>query len=173
MKTLNNFILEHLECPKLSILEHLECPKLSIIERLKLNSDSKISGIIPTKFTENIIYSENDIEIIQQYAQKLRIRPIILTNYEYDNDKSILNFSHNGINLFYDNNWETKEQLTYILLWIFEGWWKCLIMINNKRDAVVTKTGGYFKSKNVEDVCKELLIQIERTKFYDEVKKLK
>jgi hypothetical protein len=96
----------------------------------------------------------------------------MLTNYEYD-DKSILDYSPNDcINLFYDNNWKTKKQLTYITLWKFEGWWRCLIMINNERNDVVIKTGGLFKSKKVEDVCKELLIQIERTKFYDEVKKI-
>ena len=43
MKTLNNFILERLECPKFSILEHLECPKLSILERLKLNKNTKLT----------------------------------------------------------------------------------------------------------------------------------
>ena len=143
--------------------------KDTILERLKLNKDSKISKDIPTKFSENITYTENEIKIIQQYAQKLRIRPVILTNYEY-NDKSKLHYSHNCVNLFYDNNWETKEQSTYIFLWKFDGLWKCLIMINNKRNPVATKTGGFFKSKNVEDICKELLIQIERTKFYDEVK---
>lgn len=127
MKTLNNFILEHLECPKLSILEHFECDKLSITERLKLNSDSKISGIIPTKFSNDLNYTQNDIEIIQQYAQKLRIRPTILTSYEYDDEKLTLTNSYNGINLFYDNNWETKKQLTYITLWKFDGLWKCLI----------------------------------------------
>ena len=42
MRTLNGFISEHLECPKLSISEHLECPKLSISERLKLNKDTKL-----------------------------------------------------------------------------------------------------------------------------------
>lgn len=144
-----------------------------VLERLKLNNDSKISKSIPTKFSENIIYNENEIKIIQQYAQKLRIQPIILTNYEYDDDKSILDCSYNGINLFYDNNWESENQSTFILLWKFESWWRCRMWINNKRNDVATKTGGFFKSKNVEDVCKELLIQIERTKFYDEVKKLK
>ena len=144
-----------------------------VLERLKLNNDSKIGGSIPTKFSENIICTENEVKIIQQYAQKLRIRPVILTNYEYDDDKSRLNYSHNGINLFYDNNWKNKNQLTYIVLWKFDGWWRCYIVINYERNAVATKTGGYFKSKNVEDVCKELLIQIGKTKFYDEVKKLK
>lgn len=144
-----------------------------VLERLKLNNDSKIGGSIPTKFSENIICTENEVKIIQQYAQKLRIRPIILTNYEYNDDIPILHSSYNGIKLFYDKNWETKTQLTYILLWKFESWWKCLIWINKKRNPVTIKTGGFFRSKNIEDVCKELLIQIERTKFYDEVKKLK
>jgi len=163
MIDLNQFIFERLTLNNLFMIN----------ERLSLNKQSKIYEAIPTKFSENIICTENEINIIQQYAQKLRIRPIILTNYEYDEDKSILNYSYNGINLFYDNNWETKNQLTYISLWKFEGLWKCAIWINNKPNAVVTKTGGSFKSENVEDVCKELLIQIERTKFYDEVKKLK
>ena len=143
-----------------------------IVERLTLNKQSKIYEPIPTKFSENIIYTENDIKIIHQYAQKLRIQPIILTNYEY-NDNKVIDCSYNGVNLFYDNNWETKEQLTYITLWKYDGLWKCIIYINNKRNPIATKTGGYFKSKNVEDVCKELLIQIEKTNFYDEVKKLK
>ena len=144
-----------------------------IYERLSLNKQSKIIEIIPTKFSNDLNYTQNDIDIIQEYSQKLRIQPTILTNYEYNDEKLTLTDSYNGINLFYDNNWETKNQLTYITLWKFDGLWKCLIMINNKRNDVATKAGGYFKSKNVEDVCKELLIQIEKTNFYDEVKKLK
>lgn len=144
-----------------------------INERLSLNNQSKLRYHIPTKFSKSIIYTENEIKIIQQYVQKLRIHPIILTNYAYDDVKSKLDYINNSINLFYDNNWETQSQLTYITLWKYEGWWRCFIRINYERNDVATKTGGFFKSKNVENVCKELLVQIERTKFYDEVKKLK
>ena len=165
MKTICNYINEKLTLNN----------SFMINERLSLNNQSKLNNRyhIPTKFSKNIIYTENEIKIIQQYAQKLRIHPIILTNYEYDNVKSKLDYTNNSINLFYDNNWETKNQLTYILLWKYKGWWRCFIRINNKGNNVATKTGEFFKSKNVENVCKELLVQIERTKFYDEVKKLK
>ena len=70
MISLKEFMLEHFECPKLSILEHFECPKLSILERLNLTKNSKLNSTKPNYF---IVFGD----------KKFATKSIILEPYIY------------------------------------------------------------------------------------------
>ena len=148
MKTLNNFIAE----------------------RLKINKDIKINETIPTEFSENIIYTKNEINIIQQYAQKLRIRPVILTNYEYVSLKCNKTSYNNLLFIFFNENWTTTNQEYYIILSKDEKKpnYGCMIVFN---DSSKILPGLNNNCKNVEEICKLLLEYLdEDPKFYNSFK---
>ena len=65
-------------------MTYMKTLKDLVLERLKLNKDTKINEDIPTKFSKDIKYTQNEIDIVQKYAEQLDIKPIILTNYHYN-----------------------------------------------------------------------------------------
>lgn len=146
MKTLNNFI----------------------VERLKINKDTKIG--IPIKFSNDIIYTNEEINIVQQYAQKLKIRPVILTNYEYLSLKCNTTSYNNLLFIFFNENWTTTNQEYYIILSKDEKKpnYGCMIVFN---DSSKILPGLNNICKNVEEICKLLLEYLdEDPKFYNSLK---
>ena len=164
MKTLNNFILEH-----------LECPKLSIVERLKINNDSKISKNIPRKFVYKTIYTETEVDIIEKYAQQLEIKPVLITNEEYLSkyrSSRSRSSSSSSLFLYFDDDLENTYRIWFIKDELSNDW-SCRLLFRYDEYCyyIQDKKGDYILySKNVEDICKELLIQIKDTRFYEEAK---
>ena len=144
-----------------------------ISERLKLDKDSKISGIIPTKFSDDILYTKEEIDIVQKYAEQLKVKPLVLTNYiliRYNNLHPFKNY----ICMYYDEGWEKYEkQNNYIYLLKDDeanNKWYAHIVINNHNYCLMNN-GKTVSSLNVEDVCKELLQQLDKNDmFYNSVK---
>ena len=82
MKTLNNFILEHLECPKLSILERLKLNKdtqlaSSNYKNTKIDYDELFDTMIPIfNFIPNVFkliknsFNNNLVNFLDNYDKK-------------------------------------------------------------------------------------------------------
>ena len=140
-----------------------------ILERLKLNKDTKIIGDIPTKFSDNIDFTQEEINIIQRYIQQMNVKPIILTNYRVSDDKKELENYKGVIFMYYDYDWDKRRPTNYIVLdkkdW---GQVKMIhITMNNKFSYEVIRVSSY----NIEDICKKLIDYLQHSMFYEYVKK--
>ena len=140
-----------------------------ILERLKINKDSKIAEPIPTKFSKDIDFTKEEINIIQNYIQQMNVKPIILTNYRVSDDKKKLNEYNNTIFMYYDYDWDKIRPANYIELdkrpW---GQDKMIhITMNNKFSYEVIRVSSY----NIEDICKKLIDYLQHSMFYEYVKK--
>ena len=156
MKTLNNFIAE----------------------RLKINKDIKINETIPTKFSKDIKYTQNEIDIVQKYAEQLKIKPIILTNYQYNDTHQKLVGFDKYIFMYFDDDWNNCKLNglnNYIYIkksFLYNEWEGWIVMKENNLRYIQNKNNSLLCSKNIEDICKELLKQLPNTDFYDEVKNI-
>lgn len=140
-----------------------------ILERLKLNKDTKIIEDIPIKFSDNIVFTQEEIDIVQQYAQQMNVKPIILTNYRVSDDKKELDEYNRTIFMYYDYDWDKIRPANYIELdkkdW---GQVKMIhITMNNKFSYEVIRVSSY----NIEDICKKLIDYLQHSMFYEYVKK--
>jgi len=149
-----------------------------IIERLKIDKDTKINDDIPTKFSDDITFTQEEINILQKYMKQLKIKPVILTNYTLQTKriginkmKQILQSSKYNIYVYFNDDWETKRQDTY--LYINKDneepytWFVTIIIkyvyYNFKQNKSL--------SENIEDVCAELINQLQNdNKFYNALK---
>lgn len=149
-----------------------------ILERLKLTKDSKLIKEIPTHFIADnkLAFTKEDINIIQQYAQQLKVKPIVLTNSsisKYSSTNTLDSFLTN-IFIYFNDDWDKKFQSNciYFVYDIFnDNMWYCIITINGKQSYLYKGKFIYY-SKNVEDICKELIKYLnENNEFYNAVKK--
>ena len=149
-----------------------------ITERLKINKDTKINDDIPTKFSDDITFTQEEINILQKYMKQLKIKPVILTDYALNSKrvgknrmKLILHPNKYNIYVYFNDDWETKKQDTYLYINKDDGepytWFVTVIIkyvdYNSKRNESL--------SKSIEDVCAELINQLQNdNKFYNALK---
>lgn len=139
-----------------------------ISERLKLDKDSKISGIIPTKFSDDILYTKKEIDMIQDCVQKMKVQPIVITNYLFTNNELIS--LNNFIFMYYHNNWDKHRPACYLYFNKddYENYRENAVYVINKKGYTICA------SNDLKSVCKDLIEYLdENDKFYNEVKKLK
>ena len=146
-----------------------------ILERLKLNKDSKLNdGFIPTKFSNNLNYTQKDIDIVQQYAQKMKVKPILISNYFYNYVTEIIKDAPTYLNIYFDKKWE-KDYFTHHISFKRNGyddnkWCADILLAHHDCDfkflAVIDKNCKQLFSENVEDICKAMIDQLDG--IYDE-----
>lgn len=153
-----------------------------IIERLKLNKDSKLVKYdIPTKFSNNLNYTQRDINIIQEYAQKLKVKPIIISNYFYNYVTESIKDSPTYVNIYFDKKWE-KDYFTHHISfkrnrYNDNKWCATILLVHRVCDfkslEVIDKNQEQLFSENVEDICKAMIDQLDDMygEFYNAVKK--
>ena len=145
-----------------------------ILERLKLDKDSKVSKYnIPVKFSNNITFTQEEIDIVQKYVEQLKVKPVILTNYMLLRYHELYPFK-NYICMYYDKGWEKYEkQNNYIFLLKDDeanNKWYAHIVVNNQSYCLMNNS-KIVSSLDVKEVCKELLQQLDKNDmFYNNVK---
>ena len=144
-----------------------------ILERLKLNKDTKVSENIRIKFGGKIDFTQKEIDIVQKYAEQLKVKPLILTNYMLVGQDGLFPYKQ-YIFMYYDKSWENnQEQDTYLYLLKDDeenNKWYANIVINSQNYTLMNNNKKV-SSFNVEDVCKELLQQLDKNDmFYNNVK---
>lgn len=143
MKTLNNFV----------------------IEKLNLNSDSKISNHIPTKFSDDFLFTDKEIDIIQSYMHQMKIRPCILTNYILVN--GVLSNYSNNVFIYFNENWHKEHPSNYLCITKNPNNSKMTVIIINNFDL-----NTIYDNKDLRIACNIILNYLNKNpKFYDAVKK--
>ena len=140
------------------------------IVKKHLNENEDIIDSIPTKFNKLDYLMSITINTIQKYAQQLKVRPIILTNYQYD---YVLYSFRNIVYIYFKNNWFKDFQNTYLCLYIDKNnIFHADIIIRDYGLTVSPKKTWEYTSENLEECCKKLLEYLdENPEFYNEVKK--
>lgn len=146
-----------------------------VIEKLKLNNDSKISKNIPRKFVYKTTYTRTEVDIIEKYAKQLEIKPVLITNEEYTSkyrSSRSMSSSSSSLFLYFDDDLENTYRIWFIKDELSNDWCcRLLFRYDEYCYYIQDKEGNnILYSKNVEDICKELLIQIKDTRFYEEAK---
>ena len=156
-----------------------------VIEKLNLNSDSKIrkhnEETIPTKFSNALNYTQKDINIVQEYAQKLKVKPILISNYFYNYVTENIKDTPTYLNIYFDKKWE-KDYFTHHISFKRNGYndnkWCATILLAHhgcdfKSLEVIDKNWKQLFSENVKDICKATIDQLDGIykEFYDAVKK--
>ena len=138
-----------------------------IIEKLNLNLDSKIRKPIPTKFSDDFLFTDKEIDIIQSYVHQMKIKPCILTNYTLVNDH--LSDYSNHVFIFFNENWNKELPSNYLFITKNPNNSKMTVItiINN------TDINTICYNKNLRTACNIILNYLDKRDFYDAVKKSK
>jgi AAA+ superfamily predicted ATPase len=135
-----------------------------VIEKLNLNSESKIRKPIPTKFSDDFLFTDKEIDIIQSYMYQMKIRPCILTNYILVN--GTLSDYSNNVFIYFNENWHKEHPSNYLFI---------TKNPNNSKMTVTIINNFYintiYDNKDLKIACNIILNNLdENDEFYDEVK---
>lgn len=139
-----------------------------IIERLKLNKDSKIPELIPTEFSDDIIFTEQEINMIQGCACQMKIKPSILTNYALVNNK-LIDYS-NYIFIHFSEKYDKETQHNFINIYKNPNNFKVTVM------AIIDDIymNEICENKDLEIACKIILNYLDKNHdFYNKIRKIK
>jgi len=139
-----------------------------MVERLTLNRNTKIYESVPTKFSFYIHYTKKEIDMIQECVQKMKVQPIIITNYLFVFNR--LTSLNDYIFMYYNNDWDKHRPACYLYFNKdeYENYRENANYVINKKGYTICA------SNDLKSVCKDLIEYLdENDEFYNEVKKLK
>lgn len=142
-----------------------------ILEKLKINKDIKVNKMIDDiDLNENeSIFSTKDIDTIIEYANKLKVIPIALSNKVFFTDK-LFNDS-NSIYLYFSKDWRKVQQKNYLYILKMEQdeSYHPAQCYNGELDYLKDSKDNYI-SGDIETACNAFIDDLD-PKFYKSLNK--
>lgn len=140
-----------------------------ITEKFKISSKTvyKEQEIKDEINYEHIIFSKEDINTILEYAQSLKVVPIVISNKIYWNNS--MYSEKNSIYLYFDKNWNQTSQENYLQVQKDGKEYYAEIIIDNKLKFLKNDNNSTVFN-NIEEVFKAFDNKVPKD-FYNKLKK--
>lgn len=141
-----------------------------ILEKLKINKDIKVNKMIDDiDLNENESnFSTKDIDTIIEYANKLKVIPIALSNKIFFTDKLFNN--SNDIYLYFSKDWREVQQKNYLCINKSDDGDHYPALCYNGEIEYLKDSKGIYISGDIETACKAFINDLD-PKFYKSLNK--